>query len=456
MAIAVRCTCGKKLQAKASMAGKCAKCPHCGHIIRLPKPTPIAGKAFDLPDLSDVTAPPAAPQPGGPRPIRMGSRSSSAGKPNLILIGAAALAGTAAILVVVVVIFSLGGSDGRADGRELATTGDHGITEAAGPTPAPAPTDRRDPPTVAPRTEVPGPASNDAAATDLGPRAPESDDETASNEPDAPVEDTGFLVSISQWHRQPATALRGTRMVNEGQVVPLRYSWMCELLPFLGHQHQKLHDQFDFDKPWTEPQNAGLASTVVPEFVNPEDGRTRWEGFPYEGVALTHFVGMSGVEDQRNVVAAKLPRSDPRAGVFGYDDVAGPNDITDGLGKTIMVISAGEIVAPWVQGGGATIRGAREPYFDTLTGFGTRGSKGRSAVASFADGTVRRIAADVDPQVFRALCTTHGAETVDVAGFGPTRTSLPTGTKSSSPFDPTKQARHRIHPLPPFALERNR
>ena len=72
---------------------------------------------------------------------------------------------------------------------------------------------------------------------------------------------------------------------------------------------------------------------------------------------------MSGVEDARNVVAAKLPRSDPRAGVFGYDEVARPEQITDGTSQTIMVVGSGALANPWILGGGATIRGAREPLF---------------------------------------------------------------------------------------------
>ena len=33
----------------------------------------------------------------------------------------------------------------------------------------------------------------------------------------------------------------------------------------------------------------------------------------------------------------------------------------------------------------------------------------------FADGSVKNISADIDPAVFRALCTIHGNDAVDLA-----------------------------------------
>jgi hypothetical protein len=129
---------------------------------------------------------------------------------------------------------------------------------------------------------------------------------------------------------------------------------------------------------------------------------------------------MSGIEDARNVVAAKLPRSDPRAGIFGYDAVATPAEIADGTSNTIMVLGAGELANPWVMGGGATIRGAREPYFDKISGFGSKGSSGVTVV--MADGSVRTISSNISPAVFRALCTIHGAEKIDLATDAPLST----------------------------------
>ncbi len=210
------------------------------------------------------------------------------------------------------------------------------------------------------------------------------------------------------------------------------YSWMTELLPYLNQQH--VYVGFNFDKDWmTHAENRKLAGTVIPQFINPAANTVRWEGFPYDGLGLTHFVGMSGVEDGPNVLAAALDRNDPRAGIFGYDSVAKPRQMTDGASSTIMMIGSGELSGPWVQGGGATIRGAREPYFDELTGFGSAGLKKRGAHVLFADGSYREISADIDPALFRALCTIHGSEDVDLSQLNPPVGGMPTNVKVNQP-----------------------
>jgi hypothetical protein len=231
--------------------------------------------------------------------------------------------------------------------------------------------------------------------------------------------------AIDRWHSSSGS-LRGAQPVEGEDFVITQYSWMCSLLPYLGQDD--LYNEFDFKVPWTDERNARLCTIVVPAFLNPADDRQRWTGIRFRGLALTHFVGMSGVEDGRSVVAAALPRSDPRAGVFGYDEVARREDITDGTSQTIMIVGSGEIVAPWVQGGGATIRGAREPYFDPLTGFGSRGLAKPGVAVLTADGSTRHLSEDIDPSVFRAMCTIHGADSVDGSHLGPAVSSFP-GTK---------------------------
>jgi hypothetical protein len=225
-----------------------------------------------------------------------------------------------------------------------------------------------------------------------------------------------FGEALVKWH--PSGKLVGVRRVGEGDNLQGHYSWMTQFLPFLGHQ--TIYDKFDFSKPRYDKVNLQNGAYIIPEFLDPADDRKRWKGYPYDNYALTHFVGMSGVEDARNVVAAKLPRSDPRAGIFGYDAVATPAEITDGTGNTIMILGGGELANPWVMGGGATIRGAREPYFDKISGFGSKGTSGVTVV--MADGSVRVISSKINPAVFRALCTIHGAEKIDLATDAPLST----------------------------------
>jgi hypothetical protein len=222
---------------------------------------------------------------------------------------------------------------------------------------------------------------------------------------------TALAPAVGKWHGSGSDKLRGMQRFPDKLHV-YGYSWMVELLPHLGHQ--RLYDNFDFTKTWADGRNVRNTVETIPAFLNPADDRIRWKGYPFGNMGATHFVGMSGVEDVRNVVAAELPRTDPRAGVFGYDEIAKGDDIKDGQSQTIMIIGSGNLHAPWVQGGGATIRGARAPYFDSITGFGSKGLGAPGAQVVMADGSVRAISANIDPQVFKAMCTIRGSDTVDL------------------------------------------
>lgn len=257
---------------------------------------------------------------------------------------------------------------------------------------------------------LPGnPGSNPAGGANSGATKGPGDADPPASRPAGKVLGTGLV----PWNS--SGKLVGTRIVGEGDNLQAHYSWMTQILPFIGRDDE--FKKFDFSKPRYDKVNLQNGAIVIPEFLNPGDDRIRWKGFPHGGYALTHFVGMSGIEDSRNVVAAKLPRSDPRAGVFGYDAIATPAEITDGTSNTIMVLGGGELANPWVMGGGATIRGARQPYFDKITGFGSKGTSG--VLVMMADGSVREISSNVDPAVFRALCTIHGADTVDLEKSAP-------------------------------------
>ena len=228
--------------------------------------------------------------------------------------------------------------------------------------------------------------------------------------------DRGFdKLRQAEWEGGDGKPLKGTYQW-EDKPRAYGFGWVVQMLPHLGYQ--SLYDEIDFEaQTWTTPANLVPATRIVSELLNPNNPvrRTRSDGFGFGGLALAHFVGMSGVEDSRNDVAATYDRADPRAGIFGYDAVAGTKDITDGLGETILMIDAGRINGGWIQGGGATIRGARAPYIDEQYGFSSQGLEKPGVVTMMADGSVRVIDADVDAEVFRALATAHGGETVDLS-----------------------------------------
>ncbi len=413
MSIIARCDCGKGFRAPANLAGKRVKCPSCGGPISIPRPTP-QGDPVNLDELVRQ-ADPLAPSPSSPlasgRPIAKGAG------PNIALI--AGIGGTVAVLMlglVLVMIFVFSGG-GSSPAKRTET--------ASSPVPPESfePVDRPLPPISPPRAAAP---PEDAPPEDAPPED-ERQQLPKTDTPPTPKPKTAsarkFESSLNKlWGR--GKKLQGVRDFDPKKPPSAQYSWMCEMLPYLGYQ--KVYDQFDFRVPWSHRRNLQICGHAIPEFLNPRDERLRAVGYPFDSFGITHFVGMSGVEDRRNVVAAKLPRSDPRAGIFGYSEVASPRDITDGQSQTIMIIGSGKLASPWVQGGGATIRGARRPHFDKIGGFGMKGMAEPGTVVLLADGSTRSISSKIDPAVFEAMCTMHGSESIDLSRHGRKVSHLPT------------------------------
>lgn len=420
--VRVSCACGARFKAGVKLAGKRVRCSKCGETLVVPDDNAQLDVFEDLApseDPLDAAADMLAKNP--PSPL-MKARTSGSGidKSTLVLIAAG---GIIAVLLVLVGFLLLDGSsgdgsavvqNGRPDGRGNPLSSkddgngqvkfDNGRLEQQRNGTAPKP------PVV-------------AAVGGIVPKLePKADNEASEKET---AEAGGALEpAVKDW-LSDTRVRRGVIPVGDQRSVILQYSWMTQLLPYIGRQD--LHDRINFERSWAEQENLPVAATVIPEFLNPLDDQETWKGRPLHGAALTHFVGVAGVGD-RNVVAGTLPRTDPRAGVFGYEEVAKPEDIEDGLSNTVMVLGAGELAGPWIAGGGATVRGARSPYFDDVTGFGTKG-KEPGTFAVLADGSTRFISKDVDPRVFRALCTIRGGETVDTNQQGPEPAYLPTKSR---------------------------
>jgi len=484
MPIIVTCRCGQRLQAPDNFAGKVTKCPKCAASLRVPAavsaprgnnppgniqpgnnpPAPDPSDPLGLGDLgqyesmgaADPLGSPAAygsmggqmpgqTPMGGPMPAGYGypqqtahgygwpqqpAAASSGGKQWSMRTVLIVLGGAGAFLLLLVgalsavIIFSYVNA-----GSEVASVDQ--ASSATVQTPVDPPeeendwndldtTDSEDDPFQS-GLETDGEEPDDASSSPVGPMP---SDDAGEPEPETPQPPPPtFTAASEKWRGGDPAKLRGAFAPKDEDFVPRFHSWQTQLLPYLGHQ--ELYDKFRFEQPWSQGQNLKLAHTLVPQFLNPADDRQRWEGYPFNGTALTHYVGMSGVEDKRTDVAAKFPRSDNRAGVFGYDRIADRNEITDGLSQTVMILGSGEMAGPWAQGGGYTVRGARQPYFDPLTGFGSRGLSQGGTLAVFADGSVREISANVSPEVFRAMCTIHGAETVDRVHLGRPLERLP-------------------------------
>ena len=133
-----------------------------------------------------------------------------------------------------------------------------------------------------------------------------------------------------------------------------RLSWYAQILPQLDEQDK--YDALGKDGPWDSGQNLVMAHERMPRLLC---GRAALAapGSP----APASFVGIAGLGKD----AARLPKSDARAGIFGYDRQTIADDIKDGTANTMMIAETGNVGGSWIQAGWATVRGldrTRQPY----------------------------------------------------------------------------------------------
>lgn len=194
-----------------------------------------------------------------------------------------------------------------------------------------------------------------------------------------------------------------------------RVSWMAELLPYLGQD--ALRRSIKTDLSWRDPENNNAAISIVREFLDPSYGSSNFfVNFPgmKETVAATHFVGIAGI----GLDAAEYPEADAalakKQGILGYDRVTRLSDVADGLANTMLMVQVPPTYKrPWLAGGGATLQGVPEtksvaPFVCTQH----NGKKGTYAL--MADGSVRFVADTVSDDVFKAMATMRGGESVSL------------------------------------------
>ena len=103
---------------------------------------------------------------------------------------------------------------------------------------------------------------------------------------------------------------------------------------------------------------------------------------------------------------------------FGREDgLRSDRMITDGSSNTIMILEACGQNIPWLQPRDVDVE--TTPPGINLPGDSPGSSRGvlsshhfRIASVAFADGSVRSLNEQIDPQLLRALLTTNGGETV--------------------------------------------
>ncbi len=466
MPIVVACQCGQQFRAKDEFAGRQMKCPKCGSVIQVPggnaaqQPAAPQGGGSDLDALlqMDQTAGMGGPagfpqqgmpqggfpqggmqQPGFPQQgypqggyQQMGGYPGGAKKksssPVPLIVGICAVG--VIIIAGVIIAMKLSGGDDENQQDQVA--------QAPEPIGSEAERNGQMGRQTTSSNAGPGPTNGgNSGSSNSGTGAAGTDDNSGETEtadppePEVELTEWDLVESTNKW-MDKGEDLRGFTVVDSNLPEIYAYSWMTHILPYVGEQ--ATYDKFDFETVFIEGQNREPISKEIEQFLNPNQETTRFEGLYFTGLALTHFVGISGAEDSRQDLAARFERSDPRAGVFGYEEIAGLGQISDGTSNTLLLIGSEKTAGPWVSGGGSTIRGARKgenPYIGGFYGFWSEGLDKPGALAALADGSVREVPEEIDPAVFRSLSTIAGGETdVDLAALPRAEdNSLPLGIK---------------------------
>ena len=196
-----------------------------------------------------------------------------------------------------------------------------------------------------------------------------------------------------------------------------RVSFMVNLLPHLGRGalRQSIQDQ-KFS--WYAKENDLAATTWVPEFLVPYYPQSSWRAssplVPNKTFGATNYVGITGL----GLDSARYDPNDPvlakKVGITGYGWGSKPGEITDGMSNTIYMLQVPPgHQRPWIAGGGATLQGVDENAANPVSDFASVGpDKKRGTYALMADGSVRYVTESMRPEVFKAMVTRAGGESL--------------------------------------------
>jgi hypothetical protein len=160
-------------------------------------------------------------------------------------------------------------------------------------------------------------------------------------------------------------------------------SWRVNILRMV--EQQQLFDQFDKSADWNSPENSQLSDTPLSIYQSP---------FQTSSDNHTVYLGVTG------------PGT-----MFDPDQPKGVNfrQVSDGASNTAMIVSADETLAtPWAKPQDWKLDESR-PLHDLGNLI-----PGNVFLVTFVDGHSQTISKNIDPQVWKALCTRHGGETIDM------------------------------------------
>lgn len=165
------------------------------------------------------------------------------------------------------------------------------------------------------------------------------------------------------------------------------HGWELHILPFIPY----MTSDIDRDKEWCDLVNQKYFKCIIPDFINPEFRVPELED--KNGYGLNHFSANSRL--------------------FAPGQSMRHQDIDDGAANTILLGEVNANFSPWGRP-----NNVRDPAAGVNRGPDTFGGppNRRGAIFAMADGSVRLISDDVDPDVLRALSTPDGGDNDGVEG----------------------------------------
>lgn len=199
------------------------------------------------------------------------------------------------------------------------------------------------------------------------------------------------------------------------------WGWASRILPYL--EERPLSQSIAFDRPITDPVNRTPRETPLATFLCPSDPEERTftlqreaGGQPIVDLARANYVGVFGTRELE-----EFPNEGD--GVFFHNSRIRFKHITDGLSKTVFVgerssrlggstwvgvVPEGEEAMARVVGSGDLPPNPANLDSGHLDDFSSSHPSGTHFL--FGDGAVDLIGDEIDPAVYRAMCTRAGRE----------------------------------------------